>query len=218
MHQCMSMNNLVRLTPLLLGLIFIASCADNTHVGNAIVQGTVTVDGTLAPRGQVTFYPEKQGPVATGPIHSDGSFSLRIGQGNMTRPDESKIYSGNYTAAVIVSEPADKSTSVAEGGPPLAGPRLSATKYTKPETSGLEFSVKPGRNVFAIELEGSKNDPPPDELYRPEESDHSINEPGIEEDHARMDDYESPDSEELQSITKTNQKDDEDTSMEDIEK
>jgi len=167
------LNKLMRLTPLLLVVLATQSCADNSQVGNAIVQGTVTINGELAPRGQVTFYPEKKGPVATGLIHSDGSFSLRIGQGNPTEPDESKIFSGNYTATVVVSAPADKSSSIAEGGPPIAGPRLSAMKYSMPETSDLKFSVKAGRNVFPIEIEGSENDPPSTGHSSQEDSDQS---------------------------------------------
>lgn len=111
--------------------------------------------------------------MATGPIHGDGSFSLRIGQGNMANPDESKIYSGEYVATVVVNEPADKTATVGEGGPPLAGKRLTAIKYSQKDTSGLKFMVKPGRNVFPIDLEGSLNDPPPEE---PTE----VTEPGTE--------------------------------------
>ena len=77
-------------------------------------------------------------------------------------PDESKIFSGEYTATVIINAPADKSSVVAEGGPPLAGPRLSAIKYVKRDTTDLKFSIKPGRNVLPIDLEGSQNDPPPE--------------------------------------------------------
>ena len=142
--------------------VAVTGCGTNRSSADAIVQGTVTIDGVLAPRGQVTFHPVATGPVATGPIHGDGSFSLRIGQGDMANPDESKINSGEYVATVVVNEPADKSATVGEGGPPLAGKRLTAIKYALKETSGLKFTVKPGRNVFPIELEGSQNDPPPE--------------------------------------------------------
>ena len=45
-------------------------------------QGTVTVDGELAPCGRVTFHPVKTGPPAYGSIFQNGSYSLRIGQGD----------------------------------------------------------------------------------------------------------------------------------------
>jgi hypothetical protein len=143
-----------------------AGCSNDQSGANAVVQGTVTIDGALASRGQVTFYPIKDGPVATGPIHQDGSFSLRVGQGNMANPDESKIDSGEYVATVVVNEPANTSETVGEGGPPLAGKRLTAIKYSQKETSGLKFSVKQGRNVLSIELEGSQNDTPPEAPQR----------------------------------------------------
>lgn len=147
-----------------------SGCSNDKSGADAVVQGTVTIEGVLAPRGQVTFHPVKQGPVATGPIHSDGSFSLRIGQGNMANPDESKIVSGEYVATVVVNEPADASATVGEGGPPLAGKRLTAIKYSQKDSSGLKFTVKPGRNVFPIELEGSQNDPPPEQPEQVEEA------------------------------------------------
>jgi hypothetical protein len=159
------MNLIIRnLTLCLLFAVVAASggCQGEKSSADAVVQGTVTIDGALAPRGQVTFYPTDGGPIATGPIHQDGSFSLRIGQGNMVNPDESKIYSGEYVATVVVNAPADKSTNVGEGGPPLAGRRLSSIDYARRETSDLHFTVKSGRNVFPIELKGSQNDSPPE--------------------------------------------------------
>lgn len=145
--------------------LLLSGCGDTSS--NAIVQGTVTIDGVLAPRGQVTFHPVADGPIATGPIHKDGSYSLRVGQGNMANPDQSEIMAGDYIATVVVNSPADESTSVGEGGPPLAGKRLTAIKYSRKETSGLKYTVKKGRNVIPIELEGSQNDPPP-EVAEPE--------------------------------------------------
>jgi hypothetical protein len=147
----------VVLTPLALG-----GCGKGSNARNALVQGNVTIDGELARRGSVTFYPSGDGPVATGQILADGSYSLRIGQGNMGDPDASKIFSGEYVATVLVNDPADKSQTISEGGPPVAGPRLTAIKYSRKETSGLVFAVKPGRNVFSLVLEGAASDPPTD--------------------------------------------------------
>lgn len=202
---------------LLLVLLAAQGCAGESRVGDAIVQGTVTIEGSLASRGQVTFYPEKKGPVATGPIHSDGSFSLRIGQGNRTKPDESKIYSGNYTATVIVSAPADSSSSVGEGGPPLAGPRLSSIKHASPETSDLKFSVKPGRNVFPIDLESSENDPLPEEHNNIEDPTQSLAVPSQEESQAILGKQVDADLGELHLDTKSEGKNEE-SALEDAEK
>jgi hypothetical protein len=40
-----------------------------------------------------------------------------------------------------------------EGAPPKPGPRLSAARYSKRDTSGLAFTIKPGLNVISIEVE-----------------------------------------------------------------
>lgn len=155
---------------LVLSFVLHLGCGNDQDAADAMVQGTVTIDGVLAPRGQVTFHPVKQGPVATGPIHGDGSFSLRIGQGNMASPDESKIFPGEYIATVVVNEAANPSTTVGEGGPPLAGKRLTAIRYSQKDTSGLKFKVKSGLNVFPIEIEGSQDDPIPETPALTEES------------------------------------------------
>ena len=140
-------------------LLSVSGCSDTATRGNATVQGTVTIDGALAPRGTVTFYPKNNGPVAVGQIYSDGSYALRVGLGNTSNPDSAKIASGEYVATVMVMGESPEGETVAEGGPPLAGPRLIAKKYTTKETSGLTFSVKPGRNVFVLDLEGAASDP-----------------------------------------------------------
>ena len=156
------MNNSVSNTTWrLLSINLILACAgcDNTNPsGNAIVQGTVTIDGVLATHGTVTFFPQPDGPVAIGQIHSDGSYSLRTGLGNPTKPDSAKIQAGDYVATVMVMGDPVEGAASAEGGPPLAGPRLTALKYADKQTSGLEFSVKPGRNVFVLKLEGAASD------------------------------------------------------------
>jgi len=138
----------------------LTGCSEEADSRDAVVQGNVTVDGELATSGAVMFHPIADGPIATGQIHGDGSYSLRIGLGNYGDADKSKIFSGDYVATVLVNAPADRSQTINEGGPPVGGPRLTALKYAKKETSGLAFSVKPGRNVFPLAVEGSDSDPP----------------------------------------------------------
>ena len=127
---------------------------------DASVEGTVTVDGDLAQRGSVTFYPVKSGPAAAGQIFKDGSYSVRVGQGSLAESDAGKLPSGEYVATVVVSGELDKSKTVSAGGPPMAGVRLSAAKYADRATSGLKFSVKPGRNVLELKLDSAASDPP----------------------------------------------------------
>lgn len=133
---------------------------------NATVSGTVTIDGILAEAGTVTFHPVAGGQPAIGSIYSDGSYSLRSGQGDLSDPDGGGIASGGYVVTVainappsaeeVVSDEADKVISV--GGPPVPGPSLVAAKYRSKATSNLEHIVKPGANVFVLNLEAATSD------------------------------------------------------------
>jgi hypothetical protein len=138
-----------------------AGCSESaTSSYNATVQGTVTIDGDLAPGGTVTFTPVKKGPVAVGAVAADGSYSLRIGQGTSSDPDHNKIPSGDYIATVEVSGPPGETTPDNEGGPKPAGPRLMADKYASKDTSDLKEEVREGLNVIDLKLDGPWANPP----------------------------------------------------------
>ena len=159
------MNLLLRIskaTTCLLAIGLMAGC--ETQQEGGVVQGTVTIGGELAKSGTVAFHPKGEGPVAYGSIRSDGSFSLRIGQGNSSNVDYNKIPLGEYLASVSVSGPPSPDEEKSPGAPPIPGPRLSAEKYSNQETSGLSFVVKKGLNVFNLELEPAS----PEELEQEE--------------------------------------------------
>lgn len=126
--------------------------AANTY--DATVQGAVTVDGELAPRGTVTFHPVKTGAPSSGPIHEDGSYSIRTGQGDLGNPDGGTIRSGEYVVTVTVTAPPSAEQVVAEGGPPATGARMMADKYAAKETSDLKVEVKKGPNIVDLKLDG----------------------------------------------------------------
>jgi hypothetical protein len=122
---------------------------------DASVQGTVTIDGVLADHGTVAFYPSGEGAPAYGTVAKNGSYSLRVGQGNLRDEDASKIRSGEYTVTVVVNAlPADGET-MGPAGPPKPGPRVTAEKYSKRDSSPLHVSVSPGPNVLPLELESA---------------------------------------------------------------
>lgn len=147
---------------LLLAFATTLGCSQGDQ-NDAAVQGNVTIDGVLASRGTVTFFPAKGGPVAVGQIHPDGSYSLRTGLNAGGSPDDAKIRPGQYVVTVMVTgEPAAAELHKADGSPPIAGPRLTSIKYASKETSGLHFDIKPGLNMVALELEGAAHDPPPE--------------------------------------------------------
>jgi hypothetical protein len=140
---------------LLPALIAIAGCAGQGSVGDATVQGSVTVDGQLAPRGTVAFHPVEAGPVAIGTIDANGSYALRIGQGNPKDINSSLIRSGEYQVTVVVTAEPDRESRIADDGPPRPGPRLAAAKYANKTTSGLSQTVKKGPNLINFALDGA---------------------------------------------------------------
>ena len=122
---------------------------------DATVEGTVTVDGQLASRGRVMFHPVKEGPPAYGSIFPNGTYSLRVGQGDLEEVDGGKLPSGDYLVTVVVNMPSIQDETVGAGGPPKPGAQLMAAKYADKSTTDLRRTVKPGRNVFPLELEGA---------------------------------------------------------------
>jgi hypothetical protein len=153
------LKHLISLSMVLTGLAC-AGCESATSNYNATVQGTVTIDGDLAPGGTVTFTPVKKGPVAVGAVAADGSYSLRIGQGTSSDPDHNKIPSGEYIATVEISGPPGETAPDNEGGPKPAGPRLMADKYASQDTSDLKKEVTEGLNVIDLKLDGVWANPP----------------------------------------------------------
>jgi hypothetical protein len=135
-----------------LGVLLVTGCEASRRY-DAVVTGTVTVGGELAPGGTVTFHPVGGGPVATANINSDGTYAMRTGQGNLNAADGGSIPSGEYVVTAFVSLPTKEDQRVAEGGPPATGPAISAAKYRSKETSDLRQTVSPGEQVINLELE-----------------------------------------------------------------
>ena len=124
---------------------------------DATVQGTVTIDGQLARRGTVLFHPVDGGPMPYGTIADNGSYALRVGQGDL-KDAGAEIKSGDYIVTVVVNMPSKKDEMVGETGPPRPGARLTAKKYATKESSDLRATVKAGPNVVPLELEGAAPD------------------------------------------------------------
>jgi hypothetical protein len=135
-------------------LISLCCCGCGSRMDSS-VQGTVTIDGVLADHGTVAFYPVGGGPPAYGNIVRDGSYSVRVGQGNLRDEDASRIHSGEYVVTVVVNTPAQNGETMGEAGPPKPGPRMTAEKYASKDASPLHKTVLPGPNVMPLELEGN---------------------------------------------------------------
>jgi hypothetical protein len=138
-------------------------CGGATAKYDANVQGTVTIDGELAPGGTVTFTPVEKGPTAVGTIASDGSYALRIGQGDVGSPDSSEIPSGKYLVTAMITGSSPPTDSAPAGAPPPAGPKIIADKYGSRVTSDLKFEVKKGPNIIVLALDGPWANPPVEE-------------------------------------------------------
>jgi hypothetical protein len=136
---------------------------------DASVEGTVTIDDELAKSGTVTFFPKGKGPAAVGRIFENGSYTVRVGQGDVNDPDRGKLPSGEYVVTVVSNGPSPPNASVRPGDPPILGPRLTALKYENRSTTDLKFQVKPGRNVIVLNLESSASDPPEAEASEEDE-------------------------------------------------
>src|SRR5690242_8764216 len=107
---------------------------------DSTVQGAVTIDGELTNRGTVVFHPVGKGAPAYGDIRKDGTYSLRVGQGDLSDADGGQLASGEYVVTVMVTSlPPNAASDL-----PMPGPRVTAAKYREKSTSDLKVSVKPG--------------------------------------------------------------------------
>jgi len=123
---------------------------------DATVSGTVLIEGQLAESGTVTFHPLEHGPSASGGIRNDGSYSIRTGQGDLSDAGSGSLNSGEYKVTIVVRAPSNEADVA--GGPPPAGPCLTASKYASQSTTDLKRTVEPGENLFVFELEGADVD------------------------------------------------------------
>ena len=138
--------------------ILFVTCCVGCGAPESTVQGTVTIDGQLAPHGTVMFHPVEEGPTAYGTIAKDGSYSLRVGQGDQSDPDASGVPIGEYIVTAVVNMPSIDDEKADEGAPPKPGARITAEKYAAQDTSDLKVTVKTGMNVVPLELEGARSE------------------------------------------------------------
>jgi hypothetical protein len=103
------------------------------------VEGKVLFpDGTPLTEGMVTFEAVDQPKVmARGQIRSDGSFRL-----STYKPNDGAV-PGRHRVLVMTLPPVGRQANL----PPLIHP-----SFTSFETSGLEYTVLPGKNSFQIEV------------------------------------------------------------------
>lgn len=123
------------LAALVLGLSGFVGCGPSENMG--AVNGTVKYeDGSPVAGGEVSLHPidDPMIPSPIGYIQPDGSFTL------FTEKPGDGARVGAYHVAV--APPPD------DYGP--KHPRPIAPKFANPETSGIDFEVKPGANTLSI--------------------------------------------------------------------
>jgi hypothetical protein len=132
--------------------LFLIACASGCGSGRYTVTGRVTYeDGSPVEAGTVIGEATVNGKLVgvQGNIASDGTFSL-----GSDRPGDGAP-PGNYR--VLVMPVALGDAELAAGKRPAVG-----GKYTKFETSGITFEVKPEANVLNITVERPKPKPKKD--------------------------------------------------------
>jgi hypothetical protein len=165
-------------------LVLAAGCGGPAHKYDAVVTGTVTIDGELATSGLVTFHPVDKGQAAIGRIHPDGSYSLRTGQGDLREVDGGTVQPGEYVVTASITAP-PLEESVDRSGPPIPGPSLIAAKYATKETSNIRHTVKPGSQVIVLELERAEVLPSADETGEKDEGSPADDKAGAADDIAQ---------------------------------
>ena len=140
----MSQAILIRRLALLVVLLSSAGCGQRF----ATVEGTVTLDGKPANRGEVIF----SGPgnyTASGTIRPDGSFVAENVPVGEVKASFLQMLGGPARPGQLQGIPgAEDGIS---GGAPLP-PVLIPKKYQSVETSGLSYKVTSGTNKIDIEL------------------------------------------------------------------
>ncbi len=111
------------------------------------VSGSVLLNGNAIETGTVSFIPMGGGPAAYARIGTGGEYTIRTGR-------EDGLPSGEYAVTVVAHEPA-ASLQTANGGPPPVGKLLTPEWYRSADSSGLKYTVNPGRNKITIELSDS---------------------------------------------------------------
>ncbi len=121
-------------------ITLIAGCG-SSH--DAVVSGTVTLDGKPLTNGEVQFHPVGDGPTAYGRLGEEGAY--RLGTGS-----ESGLDPGRYKVTVMSTEPPSK--ELPSGATPPIGKRLSPERYGTVEATPFEFDVTDGNNTIDLAL------------------------------------------------------------------
>jgi hypothetical protein len=138
---------------LLLGIL--EGCSDDDLGERYRVSGVVTRKGQPVTDGTVNFMPVDMAKcrTATGPIQSDGSYTLT------TKDPNDGALVGDYRVVVSLAEVDDSKLGKTPGGMPILNEpkkvkvkNLVSPKFSDPSQTVLKFKVEPHSNTYDIDL------------------------------------------------------------------
>jgi len=145
MNGCRARSTVVRaIDRLVLSLVAVALAGCGSNLSE--VTGLVTLNGEPlrggnGVRGTVYFQPATgEGTTAVGLLDENGEYSLSSGS-------QAGVAPGEYLVACSATQLIRTKDGNAAGGK-----RLTGAKYANALTSGLKFTVVPGKNQFDLEL------------------------------------------------------------------
>lgn len=128
-----------------IGALSLCGCGSGYKLETTTVRGKVVLDGKPLGRGTVIFTPQF-GRAATGPIQSDGSYTL-----GTYKPGDGAVL-GKHLVSVISREELPNADPLSM----QVGPSLIPVYYGDSGKSGLSYEVKSdGPNVYDIQLSSS---------------------------------------------------------------
>lgn len=136
----------------------VGGCGNSDHPDVAPVYGLVTYQGDPVKGATVTFRPKEGGKPATAVTDEQGRYRLS------TFGDQDGAIIGEHSATVLLfeSQEADsapmsmeEAAEATKQGKPAAAKAAKSklpARYSRPDSSGLTYSVVSGDNEFDIEL------------------------------------------------------------------
>ena len=126
------------LFPFLLSLpVLLAGCGGSY---DATISGKVMMNGSPLSKGTVSFHPLAGGPVATGSIQSDGTFTVQTAT-------KAGLPPGEYKATVVAADPPPP------GDEETPGKLLTAPEFGRLDSTPLQYTVGEGANHFEINVD-----------------------------------------------------------------
>lgn len=122
----------------LLSSLFILAGCGSTY--DSTISGKVVMNGSPLPKGTVSFHPVAGGPVATGAIQSDGTFTIQTATKEGLQP-------GEYKVTVVATDPPPP------GDDENPGTLLTAPEFGRIDSTPLSFTVEAGANDFEFSVD-----------------------------------------------------------------